>query len=137
MSHGASGTSPRVVGNQAPRTVPFISPRLRGEHRPPSADVLHDEERRRDASALERSEAGEGDSRQSTERESPPPPHPNPLPASGERERTVLAARCSRPLLRILLAHLLEECGGLDAPLLLELDQLAGAMPVLQRRRHE
>src|SRR6478609_590990 len=105
MSHGASGTSPRVVGNQAPRTVPFTSPRLRGEHRPPSADVLHDEERRRDASALERSEAGEGDSRQSTGRESPP--HPDPLPASGERERTVLVVRCSRPLLRILLVHLL------------------------------
>src|SRR6185312_15059548 len=52
-----------------------------------------------------------------------------PLPACGERERTARAARASRSLLRILLVHLLEERGSLNAPLLLEFDQLAGAVP--------
>src|SRR5258708_7067450 len=48
-----------------------------------------------------------------------------------------LWANASRSLLRILLVHLLEERGGLDAPFLLKLDQLAGAVPVLECRGHE
>src|SRR6266581_4537666 len=49
------------------------------------------------------------------------------------RERGRNASR----LLRVLVVHLLEERGGLDAPFLLKLDQLAGAMPFLQRLGHE
>src|SRR3954471_21360416 len=47
-------------------------------------------------------------------------------------------AQTSRPLLlRILLVHLLQEGRGRDVPLLLELDQLAGAVPVLELLGHE
>jgi DNA helicase-2/ATP-dependent DNA helicase PcrA len=68
---------------QAPS--PLTSPRLRGEHSRPSADVL-EEERRGDATAMLQSKSGEGD---------PPPaefleraPHPDPLPVKdGEREK--------------------------------------------------
>src|SRR5260370_1077624 len=49
------------------------------------------------------------------------------------RERGRNASR----LLRVFIVHLLEERGGLDAPFLLKLDQLAGAVPFLQRLRHE
>src|SRR6476619_5633266 len=54
-------------------------------------------------------------------------------PLCGERV-TEHVARSSRPLLRILLLHRLEERRGLDAPLLLELDQLAVTVPFLERR---
>src|SRR4051812_12586678 len=47
--------------------------------------------------------------------------------------KTVAASR----LLRVLVVHLLEERRGLNAPLLLELDQLAGAVPFLQLLGHE
>src|SRR3954454_13944713 len=40
-------------------------------------------------------------------------------------------------LLRILLMHLLEERRVRDVPLLLQLDQLAGTVPVLELLRHE
>jgi 2-furoyl-CoA dehydrogenase FAD binding subunit len=67
------------------------SPRLRGEaaggHQPPSF-----EERRREASAMSRSDPGEGESRQAAVSEAAP--HSNPLTAGGERGRgsTRLAA---------------------------------------------
>jgi peptide/nickel transport system ATP-binding protein len=67
--------------------VSSTSPRLRGEHRPPSAAVL-EEERRGEAAATARSASGEGDSPQVECVESPP--HPDPLPASRERGKTPL-----------------------------------------------
>jgi DNA helicase-2/ATP-dependent DNA helicase PcrA len=69
--------------SQAPSS-PLTSPRLRGEHSRPSADVL-EEERRGDAMATARSASGEGEpNAQPVSAESPP--HPDPLPASGARE---------------------------------------------------
>jgi peptide/nickel transport system ATP-binding protein len=59
--------------------LPSASPRLRGEHRPPSAAVF--EERRGKASAMARSTAGEGESAHSALAEAAP--HTNPLPAKG------------------------------------------------------
>src|SRR4051812_40317306 len=53
------------------------------------------------------------------------------------RERGRGALRNASRLLRVLVVHLLEERRGLDAPLLFKLDQLAGAMPFLQRLSHE
>src|SRR5947209_10792015 len=54
------------------------------------------------------------------------------------REAGMTALRSSRPpLLRILLVHLLEERRRRDIPLFLELDQLAGAVPVLELLGHE
>jgi DNA helicase II / ATP-dependent DNA helicase PcrA len=73
---------------QAPSS--FASPRLRGEHSRPSADVL-EEERRGDATAMAQSASGEGDSPPAARVEGAP--HPDPLPAkSGEREQTVPAS---------------------------------------------
>ena len=71
-------------------TGSVTSPRLRGEHRPPSAAVLSEEERRGEASAIARSASGEGDFPSALPLESPP--HPLPLPASGEREPAASAA---------------------------------------------
>jgi DNA helicase-2/ATP-dependent DNA helicase PcrA len=73
------------------------SPRSsRGEHSRPSADVL--EERRGEATAMSRSDAGEGLSPQTEFLEAAP--HPNPLPVKdGEREQTATAA--SPPLKNI------------------------------------
>jgi DNA helicase II / ATP-dependent DNA helicase PcrA len=69
---------------QAPTSL--TSPRLRGEHSRPSADVL-EEQRRGDATAIERSASGEGDSPPTALAEKAP--HPDPLPAKrGEREQT-------------------------------------------------
>jgi ATP-dependent DNA helicase UvrD/PcrA len=68
--------------SQAPSAL--ASPRLRGEHSPPSADVP--EERRGEATATARSASGEGDSPQTELLEAAP--HPDPLPASGEREKS-------------------------------------------------
>src|SRR5882724_436670 len=122
MSHGAPGTSPTAAGDPSF----FTSPRLRGE-----------------VGTAERSAAvsGEGGSlRVRTCRESPSPGSDlrSSPPSPGKRgEGKNRAAWRSARLLRILLVHLLEEGGGLDAPLLLELDQLAGAMPVLEQRSHE
>jgi peptide/nickel transport system ATP-binding protein len=65
----------------------LASPRVRGEHRPPSAVVL-EEERRAEGSAIARSAAGEGDSPSTPPAETAP--HPGPLPASGEREKPLL-----------------------------------------------
>jgi len=80
---------------QAPSKVgaatPLTSPRLRGEHSRPSADVL-EEERRGDATATLRSNSGEGESPQTELLETPP--HPDPLPASGAREQTPLKNIC-------------------------------------------
>ncbi len=67
---------------QAP--APFTSPRLRGEHSRPSADVL-EEGRRGEATALARSASGEGQTLDIIPADSAPPPIP--LPASGEREQ--------------------------------------------------
>jgi peptide/nickel transport system ATP-binding protein len=66
----------------------LTSPRLRGEHRPPSAAVLK-EERRGEASATAQSASGEGEPTKTTVAESPPhpDPHPDPPPAGGEREK--------------------------------------------------
>jgi urease accessory protein len=79
-----------MVGRKRERgaTHSVTSPRLRGEHRPPSAAVLSKEERRRVAPAVSRSDPGEGDAPRVEPAESPPhpDPHPDPLPASGERE---------------------------------------------------
>ena len=58
------------------------SPRLRGEHSRPSADVL-EEERRGDATATARNASGEGDSPPAMLLESAP--HPDPLRASSAR----------------------------------------------------
>ncbi len=60
------------------------SPRLRGEHSRPSADVL-EEGRHDDAMAMLRSNPGEGDSPPAKLLERAP--HPDPLPASGAREQ--------------------------------------------------
>jgi ATP-dependent DNA helicase UvrD/PcrA len=69
---------------QAPSSS-LTSPRLRGEHSRPSADVL-EEERHGDAMAMLRSNPGEGEpTSQPVSAESPP--HPDPLPASGAREQ--------------------------------------------------
>src|SRR6266404_4854889 len=68
--------------SQAPSSS-LTSPRLRGEHSRPSADVL--EERRGEATATSRSDPGEGDSPPAALVESPP--HPDPLPASRAREQ--------------------------------------------------
>ena len=64
--------------------LPSTSPRLRGEHRPPSAAVL-EQERRGGASATAQSAPGEGDSSQV--RFVKTAPHSDPLSASGEREK--------------------------------------------------
>src|SRR6185503_14537896 len=63
--------------------------------------------------------------------------HGSRLAPGGTPGSAGMTAGTSRPLLRILLVHRLEEGRSLDAPLLLELDQLAVAVPFLQRRRHE
>jgi DNA helicase-2/ATP-dependent DNA helicase PcrA len=69
---------------QAPSST---SPRLRGEHSRPSADVL-EEERRGDATATARSASGEGVAEPTASSALPTvPPHPDPLPASGAREK--------------------------------------------------
>jgi DNA helicase-2/ATP-dependent DNA helicase PcrA len=66
------------------------SPRSRGEHSRPSADVL-EEERHGDAMATLRSNSGEGDSPPAVLVEGAP--HPDPLPVKdGEREKIVHAA---------------------------------------------
>ncbi len=71
---------------QAPSSATSPSPRLRGEHSRPSADVL-EEERRGDATATAQSAPGEGDSPSAEPLERAP--HPNPLPVKdGEREKT-------------------------------------------------
>src|SRR6516162_1598550 len=68
--------------SQAPS--PFTSPRTRGEHSRPSADVL--EERPGEAGAMLRSNSGEGDSPQTGLVDAAP--HPNPLPVKdGEKEK--------------------------------------------------
>src|SRR6195256_3916174 len=75
--------TPRVgvsLRDLLPEEEALTSPRLRGEHRPPSAAVLK-EERRGEASAAARSASGEGDSPQTALAEAAP--HPNPLPAKG------------------------------------------------------
>ena len=74
----------------------LTSPRLRGEHSRPSADVL--EERRGEAAATAQSAPGEGDSPQTAIVEGAP--HPDPLrassarldPAGGERKTTAPTA---------------------------------------------
>jgi DNA helicase-2/ATP-dependent DNA helicase PcrA len=69
--------------SQAPSSL--ASPRVRGEHSPPPADVL--EERRGEATAMSQSDAGEGGSPQTELLERAP--HPDPLPVKdGEREKT-------------------------------------------------
>jgi ATP-dependent DNA helicase UvrD/PcrA len=69
---------------QAPAST---SPRLRGEHSRPSADVL-EEERRGDATATARSASGEAVAEPTASSALPTvPPHPDPLPASGAREK--------------------------------------------------
>src|SRR3989475_5206412 len=69
--------------SQAPSSL--TSPRLRGEHSRPSADVL-EEERRGDATATLQSNPGEGDSPRVALVERAP--HPDPLPVKdGEREK--------------------------------------------------
>jgi peptide/nickel transport system ATP-binding protein len=65
----------------------LTSPRVREEHRPPSAAVL-EEERRGEASAAAHGAPGEGDSPGTELAESPP--HPNLLPASGEKGKSPL-----------------------------------------------
>jgi DNA helicase II / ATP-dependent DNA helicase PcrA len=70
--------------SQAPSSS-STSPRLRGEHSRPSADVL-EEERRGDATAAARSASGEGDFPPTALVESAP--HPDSLPASGAREKS-------------------------------------------------
>jgi peptide/nickel transport system ATP-binding protein len=75
--------TPRVgvsLRDLLPEEEALPSPRLRGEHRPPSAAVL-EEERRGEASAVARSASGEGDSPQTALAEATP--HPNSLPAKG------------------------------------------------------
>lgn len=75
--------------------VSSASPRVRGEHKPPSAAVL-EEERRGEASAIAQRATGEADSPQIALVVTPP--HPNPPgassacldPASGEREKPLL-----------------------------------------------
>jgi peptide/nickel transport system ATP-binding protein len=82
------------------------SPRLRGEHRPPSAAVL-EQERQGIASATTQRVPGVGGSPQT--RSSGNPPHPNPLrasssrldPASGEREQNADASGASKSLLLV------------------------------------
>jgi DNA helicase-2/ATP-dependent DNA helicase PcrA len=73
--------------SQAP--LSSTSPRLRGEHSRPSADVL--EERPGEARAMSRNDAGEGDSPQAQLLESLP------LPARGEREQSATAATTASP----------------------------------------
>src|SRR5262249_13858199 len=69
--------------SQAPSST---SPRVRGEHSRPSADVL-EEERRGEATGMSRSNPGEGHSPRTELVEAAP--HPNPLPVKdGEREQT-------------------------------------------------
>ncbi|HEY3794688.1 MAG TPA: UvrD-helicase domain-containing protein [Bradyrhizobium sp.] len=83
--------------SQAPSSP--TSPRPRGEHGRPSADVL--EERRGEAMATSRSDPGEGVAESATEtpasHDAEMPPHPNPLPARGEREQAVLTPPSSAP----------------------------------------
>src|SRR6202165_2944074 len=82
------------------------SPRLRGEHRPPSAAVLK-EERRGEASATAQSAPGEGDSPPGALAERAP--HPDPLrassarlgPAGGEREKNTEGDERTKPLLLV------------------------------------
>jgi peptide/nickel transport system ATP-binding protein len=84
--------------------APLTSPRLRREHRPPSAAVL-EQERRGGASATAQSAPGQGDPPQDRCLENPP--HSDPLrassarldPASGQRERG--ARNAARPLLLV------------------------------------
>ena len=72
----------------------LTSPRLRGEHSRPSADVL--EERHGEAMATSRSESGEGVAESATKTPAPhdaeTPPHPDTLPARGEREKIAPSA---------------------------------------------
>src|SRR6266852_1238320 len=81
--------------SQAPSSS-YTSPRLRGEHSRPPADVL--EERRGEATATLRSNPGEGDSPQTALAESPP--HPDPLPASREREQSTHSGTQPAPALK-------------------------------------
>jgi DNA helicase II / ATP-dependent DNA helicase PcrA len=77
---------------QAPSSISTSSssPRSRGEHSRPTADVL-EEERHGDAMATLRSNSGEGDSPPAVLVEGAP--HPDPLPVKdGEREKIVQAA---------------------------------------------
>ncbi|MGA7073064.1 dipeptide ABC transporter ATP-binding protein [Bradyrhizobium sp.] len=96
------------------------SPRLRGEHRPPSAAVL-EQERRGEASATASCVPGEGDSPEVGSAES----HPDPLrasssrldPASGARERTASVAASAKPLL--IVEKLVKEYPRQGAPAML------------------
>ncbi len=81
--------------SQAPSSS-YTSPRLRGEHSRPPADVL--EERHGEATATLQSNPGEGDSPQTALAESPP--HPDPLPASGEREQSTPPGVTPTPALK-------------------------------------
>src|SRR6516164_85938 len=75
----------RITVVEYARTVGSTSPRLRGEHRRPSAAVLS----ANNADAKHRlwsAASGGGGSPRAAPLENGP--HPNPLPASGERERT-------------------------------------------------
>src|ERR1700729_2797371 len=65
----------------------ITSPRARGEHSRPSADVF-EEERRGDATATAQSASGEGVAEPTASSALPTvPPPPDPLPASGAREK--------------------------------------------------
>ena len=66
------------------------SPRVRGEHRPPSEAVPLGEERRSEASAMRSEGEGALPLPEPAER----PPHPTPLPASGEREEQAAKNIC-------------------------------------------
>jgi peptide/nickel transport system ATP-binding protein len=83
---------------EAAKLPPLTSPRLRGEHRPPSATVL-EEERRGEASATLRSNPGEGDSPRVALGEAAP--HPDPLRASSARLDPASGERESSPLLLV------------------------------------
>ena len=81
-----------------PISPPSTSPRVRGEHRPPPAAVL-EEGRRGEASAMLRSNPGEGDSPPAVLSETAP--HPDPLRASSARLDPACGEREKKPLLLI------------------------------------
>ncbi len=78
--------------------LPLTSPRVQGEHRPPSAAVL-EEERRGEASATARGNPGEGEPASNTVPGIAP--HPDPLLASGEREKSPGRDDVANPLLLV------------------------------------
>jgi peptide/nickel transport system ATP-binding protein len=92
------GVSLRDLLPEEAAALSLTSPRLRGEHRPPPAAVL-EEERRGEASAMLRSNPGEGDAASTTVPGSAP--HPDPLPAGGEREKKPRGNGSTKPLLRV------------------------------------